>query len=672
MPVTMYMNNTGGLNLTDSPLFMDDTQATGQSYNYDYQKTGSISKVLASSVLNSIADSQLVTLGLGIHHDVTSNARTLIRCAGTKIQTYDSSTGSIVNQAADDTPAGTDFLDASSTQPVVFTAFNTVSGGTQLWMAGGGISEISAYTGSEITTNGTPSPTGVVTTSVTSSDGGSFAANGAYFYGVQIRKLSTQALSNVSLDVTATVAASTDSVTLDLTGITNIDAVKDDQIVVWRSAIAGVTGFTTGSIIARLASNATSYKDLGTSIADAQNVPRAGNTILDNSVLPAGEYKSLTAFKRRLVTCLDSTVYVSELNKPESWPLTNRIIVPSGGPITALGIIGVPSEYTTGADEYLCIWKEGELWVFTGSSITDWELLFVDRTGTVGQSLVVSFNSFVSWIGYNGIYIWDGKGKPKRCSRPIAAIFEADGDLDKSNLGRGYGCQYEKGSQVIWRVSHRVKGVNKLSIKLDTRLTAQSISQNLNAPEMDGVFLLDTDSNAYFSICSFRPSTLEEQLLVGDDAGFVYQMFNSAGAPVLFNYETKPLDMGAPHVIKNYKRVLAYIEKLTPNDLTLYYWTDYRIRDEYRSKVAATMEPSKGTQPALWDVALFDQAYFDDYTPDISPIEFNLHGMENNAVGLSLKLRFEQLEAAAPVRIHGFAIEWEPMGNLPKPTQQAV
>ncbi len=670
--ITMYMNNTGGLNLTDSPLFMQDTQATGQSYNYDYQKIGSISKILAAGVLNTIADSQLKTIGLGVHHDVDTNVRTAIRCAGTKIQTFDPSTGTIVNQMADDTAAGTDFLVSTTKQPVVFTPFNTSTGGTQLWMAGGGLTSVSGYTGSKITVNGTPVPTGVVATSITHSDGGTFAANGVYYYGVQYRKTSTKALSNVALDVLATITAGTDSVTLDLTGITNIDATKYDEIIVWRSVVAGVSLFTTGSTIAVLAANATTYKDLGTSIADSQNTPRPGNTILDNSVLPTDTYNSLTAFKRRLVTCFNSTLCISDLNKPESWPLVNRIVVPSGGPIIALGYIGVPSEYTTGADEYLCIWKETELWVFTGTSTSDWQLLFVDRTGTAGQSLVVSFNTFVTWMGYGGIYIWDGKGRPKRVSRPIAAIFESDGDLDKPNLAQGYGCHYEKGNQVIWRVPHRTKGLNKLSIKLDTRLTAQNISQNLNAPEMDGVFLFDTDSNSYYAICSFRPLTYEEQILVGDDAGFVYQMFNSSGNVVLFDYETKPLDMGAPHVVKNYKRVIAYIEKLTVNDLTLYYWNDYRIRDEYKSKVQVSMEPSKGTQPALWDIALWDQAYWDDYTPDISPVEFNIHSMENNAVGLSLKLRFEQLEASAPVRIHGFAIEWEPMSNLPKPTQQVT
>ncbi len=670
MPISMYMDNSGGLNVTDSPLLMKDNQATGQSYNYDYSKTGAISKVLAPTLLNMVADAQLKTLGLGVHHDVSSDIRTLIRCAGTKIQSYTTSTGVITDKANDTSTAGTDFLDSSSTQPVVFAPFNTLTGGTQLWMAGGGMSSIEGYNGTNVTANGTPAPTGSITPVVNTSAGGTFAATGAYYYGIQFRKTGTQTYSNVALDVLATIANTADTVTLPLTSVSNIDTTRFDQIRVWRSVVSGVTGFTTGTIVTNLAITATTYTDTGTSLASAQNTPRAGNTILDNSVLGAGTYKYVTTYKRRLVTSLNSTLYISDLDKPESWPTTNVITIPSGGPITALGTIGTSSEFTTGADQYLCIWKERELWVLSGSSISDWALYYIDRTGCASQSLVVPFNGFITWITYNGIYIWDGRGKPSRISRPIQGLFDVDGDLDKASLSQGYATQYEKGNQVIWRVSHRTKGVNKLSIKMDTRLTAQAASQNLQSPEIDGVFLLDTDNNSYYSIVSYRPGT-DEQLIVGDNAGYVYEMFTSSSTAVLFDYETKPLDMDHPEILKSFKRVLVFVEKLTVNDLTLLYWADYRQRAEYQSKVVSSLSPMKGTQPSLWDIALWDQGYWDDYTPDISPVEFNLHSNENNSQGISLKLRFEQLEASAPVRIHGFAVEWEPANNLPIPSQQA-
>lgn len=672
MPITTYMVNQGGLNITDSPVTIKDNQATGQSYNYEYSRTGAITKTLAPTALNLTPDTQLKSLGLGTHHDVATDSRTLIRVAGTKIQVFNTSTGAITNESDDTATPVSDFSDASSTQPVVFAPFNTLIGGTVLWMAGGGMSVIEGYTGpvtGNVTQNGTPAPTGSITPVVNTHDSGAFAATGTYFYGAQFRKRGTQAFSNVSLDVSATVVNTDDTVTLPLTGITNVDTTRFDQIWLWRSAVSGVEGFTTGDIIAELASTATTYKDTGSSITSTQNVPRAGNTILDNSMLPAGTYKYITTFKRRLVTCLNSTLYISDLDKPESWPLQNPITLPTGGPITALGTIGVPSEYTTGADQYLCIWKERELWVLSGDGPDNWELLIVDKTGCSGQSLVVPFNGFITWLAFNGIYIWDGRGKPSRVSKPIQALFEADGDLDKNFLSQGYGRQYEKGNEIIWRTSHRTKGKNRLSIKMDTRLTSIAAAQNLQNPEMEGVFILDTDSNAYYAIESFR--TINDELLVtGDDTGFVYRLYNSATTAVAFDYETKPLDMGSPEVLKSFKRVLVLIERITNHDLKLMYWADYRNRTEDQSVAFLSMAPLKQTLPSLWDVALWDVASWDDYVPDISFGEFNLHANENNSQGNSLKLRFEQLEANAPVRIHGFLVEWEPANNIPIPAQQ--
>lgn len=668
MPITPYMNNSGGLNISASPLFMDDGQATGQSYNYDYLTTGAISKVLAPTVLNIIADTQLKTYGLGQHHNAITDVRTLIRAAGTQLQTYNTVTGARTTLVNDTVSAGNSFLSSNTTQPVVFAPFNT-SAVTELWMAGGGMSAIQGYNGTNITSNGTPTPTGSITATVNTHNSGTFIT-GTYYYGVQYRKLGTQALSNVALDQVATVVNTDDTVTINLAGLTNLDTTRFDQIIIWRSAVAGFSAFTTGSIVTKLASTVTSYVDTGITFADSQITPRPGNTILDNSPLPTNTYKYVTTYKRRLITASGSTLYLSDLNKPESFPLVNTISIPSGGPITAIGVIGVPSEYTTGADEYLCIWKQSELWVLTGTSSDDWTLLFVDRSGCVGQSLVVSFNGFISWFGYNGIFIWDGRGRPSRVSRPIAALFGADGDLDKTNLFQGVGVQYEKGSQIVWRVSHRTKGKNKLFVKMDTRLTSLAAASNLQNPEMDGVFVLDYDSNAYYAMCSFKSSNFDELLVTGDDAGFVYNMYSAATPAVMFDYETKPLDQGSPERLKRYKRVIVWVEKLTTNDLTMYFWVDYRIRDEYRSKVVESLQPAKGTQPALFDVALFDQAYFDDYKAEISPIEFNIHSYENNAEGNSIKLRFEQLEANAPVRIHGFEIEWDDIGNLPKPTSQ--
>jgi len=653
MPITVFSHNLGGIDISSSPLSVADNAATGQSYNYEYAQTGAITKVLAAKQLNSSPDAQLNTLGLGSWHDVATDTRTVVRAAGTKLQTFSLSSNTATNLTDDTTAANTDFLNSSSIQPVVFSPFNTLTGGTQLWMAGGGMNGIYGYYGSKVTKNGVPAPTGNIT-ATQASDSGTFVTTGTYYYAVQYRKLSTQTFSNVALDVSATISATTDQVTIDLTGITNNDTTLYDQIWIYRSAVNGSSGFTTGSIIAKLASTSTTYVDTGDSIVSSQNVARAGNTVLDNSALDtANTYKYITVFKRRLVTAYNS-----------------EITVATGGPITGLAVLGIPSEYTTGAEEYLCIFKERELWILQGTSSDDWELKIVDKTGCQIQTLIVPFNGFLTWIGINGIFIWDGKGRPSRVSRPIFALFAPDGDLDLGNLNRGYGAFYESKNQVIWRLSHHTKGVNKFSIKMDIRNTNSAAGQNLEQPEMDGVFIFDSDSNQYSGLLSFRQSNFQEILLAGDQSGNIYQHYSDAPTAVSFDYETKSFHMGNPDTLKQFNRVLVWIERLTPNDLTCYYWADNRIRMEYQSVVKVSMAPSKGAQPALWDIALWDQAFWDDYVPDISPIEFNLHSYENNNVGTSLKLKFEQLEGSAPVRIHAFAIDWEEVGNLPIPTQQ--
>jgi len=667
------MSNAGGVNLTSSPISIGDDQATGTSYNYDYAKTGAITKVLAPNALNTVADAQLNSLGLGMHHDVATDLRTLIRCAGTQIQTYNTSSGLRTSLSDDTSAANSNFL-TSTNQPVVFSCFNASVGGTVLWMAGGGMSSIYGYTGptgGQITANGVAAPTGSITTSVNTMSSGTFPTGGvSYYYAIQYRKKSTQAFSNVSLDSVATIVNTSDTVTLNWT-LTNVDTTLYDQVWIWRSAVNGSTGFTTGSIIAQLPSSITTYTDTGPSIADTQLTARPGNTVLDNSPLPPGVYKYVCTFKRRLIAFSGSAIYLSDLNKPESWPLTNVIQIASGGPITGGSAIGNPSEYTTGTDEYLCIWKERELWALTGDDFNSWDLVFIDKTGCAGQNLVCTFNGYVAWMGYTGIFIWGGNGQPTRISLPIQVLWDVDGDIDKANLKFGTVAQYEKASQVIWRISHRTLGFNKFSIKLDTRLTSQSIaSATVSTTDMNGIYMLDTDSKSYDAMVSFRPSNYDEMLIVGDNVGFVYQQYGSTNSPVLFDYETKPLDMGHPERQKRFKRVIVYVEKITPNDLKLYFWADYRVRAEYASVVKASLTPTKGTQPALWDVALWDQAYWDDYTADISPIEFHLHSYENNAEGISLKLRFEQYDANAPVRIHGYAIEWDDASNLPVPTAQ--
>lgn len=670
MPISEFLNNSGGINLTDSPLTMKDNQATGQSYNYDYAKTGAISKVLGHARISATPDTQLKTLGLGVYSSVSANTKTVIRAAGTKVQTFDIDSGATVDLSEDTAVANSTFLTSGSTQPVVFSQYNTPSLGTQLWMAGGGMSAIYGYAGTRLTKNGADPATGSALSLSQAGGSGTFSATGVYFYAVVLRKRDTQAVSNAALDNSITLAATVNQVTITLP---TVDTTKYDKFLIYRSAVSGVTAFTSGSLVATVNSTEVSYVDTGSSEASAQVVPRSGNTT-DNSVLPTGTYKYLTLYKRRLVTCLNSKVYISDLNKPESWSTT--ITVPTGGPITGIAKVGYNSPYSNTPDELLVIFKENECWVITGSTSDDFELKFLDEVGCIEQTYIIPFNGYLAWADYRGIYIWDGHGKPVYCSRSIEAVFSSDGDLDKTKLSYGWGKYVQKENQLVWRVSDRVKGEQKLSIKMDTRLTLPSTSNSVDQRILDGVFILDTDDTPMYAGLSYKMSNYSEVFIAGDDAGYVLKLNSSTSNPgstgIDFTYETKPWDMGKPTHNKSFQRVLVLVERLTNNDLTMNYWVDYRQRPDEASEVTVNLAPIKAATAALWDIAFWDQAFWDDYTPDLSFAEFHIHSNENNAVGSTLKLKFEQTESSAPVRIHGIFVDWEDLGPISIATPQAV
>lgn len=767
--VTKFEQNVGGLNLTDTPQLIQPTQATGLSYNYEYATVGGIYKVLSALALNTLADGQLKTLGLCVLHDALTDARSVIRAAGIKLQVFNPSTLGFTTLAEDTAVAGTSFLAAGNTMPVANAPFNALLGGTRVWLAGGGMGPLYGTNALFATKNGADQPLGKFGVSLTSSSsGGVWVGTGLYFYALGLRKKQTLSQSNASLDISITVDDATKGVVLDLSTL-NIDATKYDQIIVYRSAVAGVAQFTTGNIVAQLPSNTTTYTDLGSSQASAQVVPRPGGTT-DNSPLPVfananltlggvtytatpnlgtlgnsisiaytpggsagsevvtvtnfaisvqiqsgvstpaqivkainanyaalalvsvnstsstavnttgataltgglnGAYNTVTAFKRRLATAQGGTVYLSDTNKDEAWPLANTFTPPSGGPIVAVATVGVNSEFTTGADQYLLIFKERELWCITGNSIADWQMQFVAQVGTVNQNCVIPMTGYAVWLAFNGIYAWDGAGKPVRISRPINALWDTDGDLDKGQIKSTWGAYFEKANVVVWRTSSRIRGAQKLSIKLDVRLTVPQISQNVGNLEADGVFNLDYDGNAYYAGCSYRSTGYFEQLLSGDDTGFIYNMYTGAGA-VAFDYETNALDCGYPERNKRFKRVFVWVERLLDVDLTLFYWANYQRRDIYKSQENVPVGAVSSTAPALWDVAYFDQSLFDDYVPDVAVIVYNLHAEDNNIEGVALKLRFEQLDANAPIRIHMFAVEWDDLGivsPVPSPSE---
>jgi hypothetical protein len=658
-----FFENIGGLNITDTPFAVKPEQATG-GYNYDYVRTGGFRKRKGHAKSNSSPDTLLKSLGVAQHY-TASGTKTVIRATDTKLQKY-TLDGAVFTALSEDTAsAGETVLTSGSTQPVVTSQFNGSSADT-LWCAGGGMASVyGVYSASKFTKNGVPAPTGAVTAPV-SLTGGSFASTGVYRYAVVYRKTSTQALSNAALDVSATIANTTDKVTLDLTGLTNLDATKYDKIYIYRSAVGGAASFTTGDLVTKLDSGTTSYVDTGTATTSSTNVPRAGNTTLDNSELSSGTYNVITTWKRRLVTASGSTLYLSDLNKSESWPTGNTITIPSGGAIKALAIISFTTASSDSIDEILCIFKERELWVLTGSSISDWSLKFIDSVGTQNQALVVPANGFLSWIDFRGVYLWEGSGKPVYCSRPIEDLFSKDGDLDKSKLAYGWGTFFNKTNQIVWGLSHKTFGEQTMQLKLDLRLSLPKIQESLAGRIMDGVFIVDYTTFPLYAGAAFIPPTdNEEVLLSGDDDGYLYKLFSDeadADAGIGFTYDTAFLDCNAPGLAKRYHKVIAWVDDIGDWKLYLDYWTDYRSALSNKSSQEAQIAVGDRSTVALWDIAYWDVAYWDDYYPNLKALVFNLSPVNNNAEGDCIKLRFRQGEADQPVTIHGFSVLYSDVG----------
>lgn len=658
-------DNTGGLNQSDSVFRVQDSQAVDGS-NFNYSTTGGFEKRMGHALINSVADTQLKSIGLS-QHAATDGTKTVIRMAGTKIQNVDTSAPTFTNLSEDTAVSNSDFISSTSTQPVAYSQFNTTSADV-LWSVGAGMTGIyGVVKGSPyvVTKNGTAAPTGSISP-VTSLTGGSFASTGTYRYVVAWRKAKTQALSNVALEQSAVVANTTDKVTITLTGITNQDTTKYDKLYIYRSAVNGSTSFTTGDLIAQVDATValTTYVDTGTSILSTQNVPLAGNTVLDNSVFPTGTPVCLTTFKRRLVSAIGSTLWFSDVNKPESWPAANFITIPSGGSITAVGVISFTTAGSNTIDEILAVFKERELWVVTGNTVAgtgaDVVLKFIDPTGCPSQSILVQANGFLSWLDYRGVYLWDGTGKPIYCSRPIEPLFANQGDLDKPKLGYCVGRFFRKQNSIFWYLSSKLYGEQQFQLKLDLRLTAPGVSEGLTLRVMDGVFNFEKTSFPIYAADTHLPTSPDERLLLGDSSGFIYNGYvqhSDAGSAISFTYKTKHLNMGNPSEEKRFHYVVAWVLEIGNWNLTLDWWTDFNSSTNYKSSRALPISETEQNAIALWDVAFWDVAFWDDYAGKLKPIIFAIASDAINASeGKAIQLQFRNENANEPIYIHGFSV----------------
>lgn len=690
-----FLDNIGGINVTDSPFKVSDNECL-ESYNFDYISTGGIRKRLGIIKQNSSPYAVTQTLGLNMYVDTNSN-KTLLRASSSTLSSLDPNTYAATTLTDDTVSAGSTPFN-SMLIPVVFNQFNSNSpdqntgSGNTMWMAGGGLT---ALTGAYSTTKYTVNGASVAAGSIAVADGGGSGStlNGTYFYGVALYKASTQVTSNVALDASAAITSGHNA-TINLANIAAYDTTKYTQIWIYKSAVSGVTGFTTGDLVAKIAYNGTTYTvssgsgsitgstytDAGGTLVSVMNIPRAANTIIDQSVLPTATYKYLTSWKGRLITASGTNVYLSDLNKPESWPTGNVITVPSAGPITGLAIIYFSSPTSASNDSYLAVFKERELWVITGEGLlsttsnpnTAWKLKFVDNVGCPDQSSIITLNGFLAWIDYRGIYLWNGSARPVYTSRKLETIFQDNGDLNKARLIYTRGVYFRKYNQLIWYLSSNAWGNNLFVIKMDLRLTLPLFEAGTNSNTIEGVFTWDyiasgVTGGIYAAFTGVLPQFNDEYLLIGDDTGYTYRMYSGyadvAGGPQ-FQYTTRFLDFGGAGVTKRFHKIIVYVQDLGNYNLTLNYWADYRTAVSNQSTRQTLISSNNNTSAtALWDVGLWDVAYWDNYTPAMKSITFNLSSENNNCEGDALKLQFQQTTVNQPVTIYGFSVLYSILGT---------
>lgn len=729
-----FFLNSGGLNITDSPFMVQTGQATA-GYNYEYLATGGITKRNGNTILNATPDAQLRSLGYFMYNNA-ANSKTMLRAAGTKLQTFNPTNGVTSNVNTDTSSPTSDVFAANTTVPVPFSQFNTPLNDIA-WFAGGqqGNGVIHGYIGPTMTVNGTIAPTGALTLTTSASpftvttgnittgssiitgvasttnvvpgvlvtgtgiptgaivlavSGSNVTMNfnatattttlpisfyGAlpdanqFWYAISYVKTSTGAESNASIDtsiVTGTSGLGTgggNTVTVGLTSLTNKDTTLYSAINIYHASVSGSEGFTIGDLAGTVPISATSFTDYGLVFGTSQPVPRDGNTLLDNSTLPAiSQINAITHWKNRLVVAEGSTVYLSDINKSESWPSLNFINVPSGGAITALGVISYITPATSAPDEILVIFKERELWMLIGTSIADWSLQIVDTVGCVAQPLLVFANGFLFWLDYRGIYCWDGSGKPIYISRLIEYDFGPNGDLTQSSFLIGNAAFFRKQNEVIWYLTSNTLGEQMLAVKLDLRLSLPIIQQNMAGRMSEAVFIKDSVAQPVYACHSALPSFsgtfLNEVFFGGDASGNILSLYqNGSGdgaVAVPFTFRTKIEDFQLIGTAKRYHKIIVWCRQSTTANLTVRYWVNYKTDDQHSTQQVQQV----GTQVTvpIWDVATWDGPYYDTNTFTYAPLTFNLGNPTIGIEGDALTIEFQQEDFGAPMIIAGYSV----------------
>lgn len=657
-----FFVNEGGLNITDSPFRVDDGCATSGK-NYEYSSIGAIVKRNGHARLNSSADSDLLGKGFGIL--VTSfNVSTVINARDRKLKSYSFTTNTFTT-ITEDTVASSDLVfPASSLVPAVSANFNTDTVST-VTFAGNTSALYTVCSPTKFTQNGVVTPSGGPFTGAQTADtGGSWTSTGNFRYAISFNKAVTGAVGNAYAgtvsDISVALTTTSGIITLTFSALATVDTTKYPSFNIYRSAVNGATGFTTGDYVATRATGVTSFVDAGGATLQTQVIPRVNSTISDNSPLPSGTFNVVATWKRRLVTATGNTLYISGLNQPESWPTVNTINIPSGGPITALGVISFNTDF--GNDEYLAVFKERELWVVKGNSYADFTLSFVDSVGCPSQSLLVFANGFLTWIDYRGIFAWDGSDKPTYLSRPLELYFTDPTQIDKSVLYRGVGTFYRKKNIITWAVTHPAYGSNKLVIKMDVRLTVAKLAGRVS----DAIFTIDALPATCYGSATLLPSTSKDELFVfTDDLGYIYSGFsqeNDISTAVDYAYRTKYFDLGSPNTSKRVHKVVVRVTENTTKNLILDFWSNYKSDESTKSVTQQPISKTQSNQIGYWDINLWDASRWDSYSKNIGAIVYNINNNEGNAEGDAFQLQFRNSDASEPITIYGFSIYYTEIG----------
>lgn len=692
-----FFSNGGGLNTSDSP-FSVSHDSVADGVNFEYVAEGAFRRRLGHTRL-ATADTLTRSLGLGLW-DKPGSARQVIRAAqlGTaagKLQVIDPTTYAPTALTSDEaSPSSNVFPALAETTPVTMSMFNSPASGV-LWASGANATNLyGVYSSTKFTANGSSAPVSGGTPgsfTITGASGGTWPATGLYAkYMATFVKASTGAESNGTVigASNGAIATSADKVALTFGSgvLTAPDTTKYTKMRIYRyvqySAFTDNLPFTGGDLIAEIALTGTfssiTVNDLGTTPATTSTtnavtfvtsatVPNAGFTIQDNSVLPSGTYNVVTTWKQSLVTASGNTVYISDTNKPESWPLSLRFNVPSGGDIQALAVVAATSVTSAVIDTYLMIFKQNEVYVLQGTpdpvDTSGLTLNFLDSVGAVGPAATVYAEGSTFWVSSRGIYAWNGNGKPLCISRPIKDKFLVSGDIDQQYAKQVWGIYKPDTQHVVFCLSSKAYGENKLILKADLKRVNHNQTDLLNNAQADGVITQEImPSTAYAGLAYFASATsLTQSWLYADSLGYLWSMYvaivdSTQTQP--FSYTTQFLHLNTPFINKKLHKVLVYFKNYGPVTTTCNLWSDWRFQPSdatalvYDSNISGVVPTS-----SLWGFMTWGSGQWSSSSSvKIETMTFNSKNVDGNDVGTSFRLQLVNTTSNLPIEILGYSV----------------